>query len=157
MSSLKTHGMRYTRFYSIYYSMKDRCLNKNYHYFNHYGGIKICERWLESFENFKDDMYESYLEHSKLFTEKNTTIDRIDVNGDYCLENCKWATRKEQSNNRGILKSQRTFKAINPEGKEFISNNMSIFAKEQGLNREYIRSRIKVNKEYEKGWNFKYI
>lgn len=88
------YGLRKNPLYNIYNDMKYRCLNKNNSCFKHYGGrgIKVCNRWLESFQNFLDDMGERpSIRHS---------LDRIDVNGNYCPENCKWSTKKEQVNNR---------------------------------------------------------
>ena len=97
-----THNMSYTRFYKIWQSMKIRCYNKKAINYCDYGarGISICKEWLESFENFRDDMYEKYLEHCKDFGEKDTSIDRIDVDGNYELNNCRWATTEEQNYNQ---------------------------------------------------------
>lgn len=93
-----THGMRETRFYAIWSNMKARCNNKGSTNFSNYGGRGIKCLW-DSFEEFMDDMYESYELHVKEFGNKNTTIERENVNGNYCRKNCSWATKKEQSNN----------------------------------------------------------
>lgn len=97
-----THGMSKTRFYVLWTSMKRRCYNPNSLDYVDYGGrgIAVCDRWKDSFENFRDDMYESYLKHVEEFGEKDTTIDRIDVDGNYELSNCRWATWQEQFNNK---------------------------------------------------------
>lgn len=93
------HGMEGTIFYSKWAGMKRRCLNKNDKKYFRYGGrgIIVCDKWLK-FNNFRDDMYQSYLEHFKQYG-KNTSIDRINNNGNYEPNNCKWSTQKEQTNN----------------------------------------------------------
>jgi len=86
--------------------MKKRCLNENNPSYKNYGGrgIKICQRWLDDFANFMNDMLDSYIEHVSKYGEKNTTLDRIDTNGNYEPSNCKWSTFKEQNNNQRRLK-----------------------------------------------------
>lgn len=94
------HGMRNTRFYTIWHGMMLRCLTPNSSSYKNYGakGIKICKRW-QTFINFRDDMYERYLEHCKEFGEKQTTIDRINNKKGYLKDNCRWATWKLQKEN----------------------------------------------------------
>ena len=95
------HNMSDTRFYYIWNGIRMRCNNINDTCYSKYGGrgISICDKWL-TFENFKDDMYDSYLKHIERYGEKQTTIDRINSLGNYEPSNCRWATYKEQNNNK---------------------------------------------------------
>ena len=83
------------RISSIYYGMKQRCLNSNNKEYHNYGGrgIKICDEWLESIDNFIKWSFENGYDNTK-------TIDRIDFNGNYEPSNCRWTTWEVQNTNR---------------------------------------------------------
>jgi hypothetical protein len=94
MSQIKTkHKMMNSPLYKPWQNMKNRCRNPKTTHYKDYGGrgITYCEKW-ETFEGFYEDMWPSY--------EKGLTLDRIDVNGNYCKDNCRWATIYEQANNK---------------------------------------------------------
>ena len=91
--SLTTHNKRHHPLYAIWASMKYRCLNKNNKSYSYYGGrgIKVCKRWLK-FENFYNDMSIGY--------KNGFTLDRINNNGNYYKENCRWVSFFTQARNR---------------------------------------------------------
>ena len=95
----KRHGMEWTIPYKKFMSAKARCINEKNPSYSRYWW-----RWIKferkSFEDFWKDMGKSYKKHIKMFWIKNTTLDRIDVNWNYCKENCRWATWEEQMNNK---------------------------------------------------------
>lgn len=90
-----THGMRHTPTYKTWCSMKERCLNSSSTTYEGYGsvGISICQEWIDSFESFFKDMGER---------PEGTTLDRIDVNGNYAPDNCRWADGSTQAYNKNI-------------------------------------------------------
>ena len=94
------HGYSYTSIYGILQGMKDRCYNKNNHAYHLYGGrgIKVCDEWLRSTEAFVKWSYENGYVDGKPKSEQS--IDRIDVNGDYCPENCRWVNKDVQNYNK---------------------------------------------------------
>lgn len=90
----RTHGMTKTPEYSAWKSMKNRCYRTANANYMDYGarGVVVCERWIDSFENFLSDM--------GLRPSDNHSLERKNVDGNYEPENCCWATMKEQNRNR---------------------------------------------------------
>lgn len=122
----RTHGKTGTRVYQIWYGMKQRCHYVKHIEYHRYGakGIRVCDEW-HGFESFYKDMGDP---------PDGMTLDRIDGNKDYCKDNCRWATTKEQSRNR---KSFCHF--ITHNGK---TKTLTEWAEEMGMPRERLKDRI---------------
>lgn len=128
-----THHQSDSRLYRIWWGMRERCYKSNKAEYKHYGGrgITICDEWLEDFMNFYNwAMANGY--------EDRLSIDRIDVNGNYCPENCRWATQKEQCNNT----RQNRFLRFNGE-----THTVKEWADIVGINVVTLRSRLRT------GWS----
>jgi len=128
-----THGMTKTPEYISWRRMKDRCFNPNSKDYPNWGGrgITVCDRWLNSFENFLADM-------GSRPTAKHS-LDRIDNDGNYCPENCKWSTKAEQGNNRRNNKPLITI--------DDVTLTISYWAKKMGYGESVIYARL------DRGWS----
>lgn len=87
------HNKRNSREYNAWKGIKAHCYNPNNSGYKYYGerGITVCDEWKNSFIKFYEDMKDCPIGFS---------LDRIDVNGNYCKENCRWATKEEQERNK---------------------------------------------------------
>lgn len=130
------YKIKNNRLYIKWSSIKDRCYNSKCKSYKNYGGrgIKVCERW-QVYENFEKDLLESFLEHIEQYGYKDTTLDRIDVDGDYEPSNCRWATQKEQANNTTVNR--------------MVTEDLNVmqFAEKYNLNYETVSARLK------RGWS----
>ena len=117
-----------------WHGIKRRCLNENDERYHQYGGrgIKVCSEWLESFDNFA----EWALSHGYA---ENLTLERIDVNGDYCPENCKWITLREQAFNK------RDTKWVDYNGEHI---QLKILCERLGVTYDTVHDRL-----YKRGWS----
>lgn len=127
MGRPKIHGDCDSRLYSIWQDMLNRCRNENNHNFNNYGGrgIKVCDEW-KSYINFKKWAL-------SVGYDEGLTIDRIDTNGYYCPENCRWSTIQEQENNR---RNNHLITAFNK------TQTLSQWSREKGIKITTLRARL---------------
>lgn len=118
--------------YGAYRAMLDRCYNPKAIGYDTYGsrGIVVCDAWKTSFLTFITDM-------GRRPTPKSS-IDRIDPNGPYCKENCRWSTPLEQANNK------RNNRRVEMDGR---TQTVSQWCRELGLNRQFVQNRLKY------GWS----
>ena len=138
IESHKTHGMSDSRLFKTWINMKNRCENPNTREYHNYGGrgIKVCDEWKHNFVSF----YNWSIESGYIFDAKfgECTLDRIDVDGDYCPENCRWITNKEQQNNK------RNNRFLLYRGSK---KTMAEWSEITGISASTIKSRI------ERGWS----
>lgn len=125
-----THGLRDHPLYGRWLTVKNRCYNPNDEYYHNYGGrgIRVCDRWLNSFPNFLEDMG---------MPPEGYTLDRKDNDGDYSPENCRWADNHTQSMNKS------TTAMVEYKG-EIVKRRE--LAEKHGLTPDLLRQRL------EKGW-----
>lgn len=134
-----THGFTGRPFYNIYKSINQRCNNPRNRCWKNYGGRGIKNQW-HRFETFKADMYDGYLEHLALYGSINTTIERIDNDGPYCRDNCRWATRREQNENR------RSNPLVRTNGKALLIRDWVKLLGTSRSHYDYVRSRDRLTK-----------
>lgn len=121
--------------------MKQRCNNPKDKDYVHYGARGIQCLWSD-FISFKNDMYDSYVAHVIEYGEKDTTIDRIDFNGNYCKENCRWATVSEQNRNKHFMHGN----IPQPDGTQI---SITSFCEQHGISRKRMRY---LAKKHGKSW-----
>lgn len=123
----KTHGLSRRPMYLVWNSMMQRCYNPKDCSYKNYGarGIYVCDRWRESPANFIADM--------GVRPSPKHSIDRVDNDGPYAPENCRWATKTEQNNNL------RTNRILTHNG---MTQTVSVWARELGINKRTIRARL---------------
>lgn len=124
----KTHGLSYTKFYEVYRGILKRCYDPNAINYADYGGrgITVCEEWKHDAKAFYDwAMANGWAE--------GLTIDRIDVNGPYSPDNCRWVTPKAQASNK------RSNRMITYEGRTM---TLSEWAEYKGMNKQTLFARL---------------
>lgn len=123
-----THGLSYTRIYAIWNGMVNRCHSQESRAYKWYGarGIEVCDEW-------RNDVWAFYNWAHSAGYQDDLTIDRIDVNGPYSPENCRWVTMRTQANNT------RSNKSATYKGK---TQTISQWANEIGINESTLRWRL---------------
>ncbi len=137
LNSHLRHGMANTSEYQTWDAMVQRCTNPKNPFFHHYGGrgITVCAAWKESFSAFYADMGDR---------PDNRTLDRINNNGPYSPENCRWATRSEQQSNRRPAGVRKMTRRIEHNG---LALTRGQWAKRLGISKSGLQHRLKA------GWS----
>ena len=136
-SSKVTHGQSDSRLYRIWQNMKNRCYNHNVDRYDRYGGrgITVCDEWRNNFQAFYDwAMINGYSD--------SLSIDRINIDGNYTPDNCRWITMPEQADNKS------TSRIFEYNGS---SHTVSEWSKISGISRDVIWNRIK------RGWSIEKV
>ena len=129
----------YKSFKSSWSNMRTRTENDNYEKYNKYKGRGINSDEFKYFIDFYDKMFSSFVEHANIYGINNTTLERIDVNGNYSKSNCKWETWYNQANNKT---SNLTIYAYDENNSEIIIHNLKRFCDVNGYNYPTIISNI---------------
>lgn len=126
-TKITRHHLSRSPVYKIWAGMKQRCLDPNNLAYKDYGGrgISVCEEWIDDFRNFYRDMGDR---------PDGMSIDRINNDGNYCRENCRWATDKQQANNK------RNCRKVTIDG---ITKGIAQWEDENGLTRGTVSKRLK--------------
>ena len=138
----KTHGGRHERLYLVWMDMRRRCYDKKDDAYSRYGGrgIKVCEEW-NDYAMFRD--WANKTGYDPNAKRQQCTIDRIDTNGNYCPENCRWVDAKVQSNNR------RSNKLIDIDGR---TRTLKQWAEELNLNYQLVCKRLAAGWDVDKAF-----
>lgn len=141
-SSKSTHKKSYYPEYNCYHHMLKRCYNKNNNVYQYYGarGIKVCDRWLESFENFYEDMGDR--------PSSNHSLDRINNDGNYEPSNCKWSTQSEQVINSRRILSKSGYRYIYSTGKGYRVEVLRLGNRRQSLIIKDINDAVRLRDEW---------
>ena len=123
----ETHKQAQTPLYNVWVNMRRRCVDSSDKDWPNYGGrgITVCDRWMRSFQNFHDDISAGY--------KKGLTLGRVDNDGPYSPENCRWETPKQQANNRRSSKFVET-----PKGRMTVTEA----ARAYGLKKVTLEARL---------------
>lgn len=141
-------------FYDRWQGMRLRTNNPSYQHYKDYGGRGINSDEFENFIDFYDTMYESFCEKAKEIGESNVSLERLDVDGNYCKDNCVWIDKHDQPKNQ-----RRTVKfiAVFPDGHQEICKNVQDFARKYNLDDQSIYDCIYGKFKQHYGYQFKLV